>query len=63
MDFNLPERVGEPPVSGPLMGRKIDFNAVRKSFFNAMGWNPQTGVPSPKCLDGLDLVELVGQFI
>jgi aldehyde:ferredoxin oxidoreductase len=62
LDFNLPDRIGQPPVSGPLKGRKIDFNAVRKSYFTAMDWDLETGIPSPKCLDGLGLVELVGQF-
>jgi aldehyde:ferredoxin oxidoreductase len=61
-DFNLPKRVGQPPASGPLMGRKIDFNAVRKSYFNAMDWNPETGVPSPQCFVELGLEELIGQI-
>ena len=59
-DFNLPDRIGQPPASGPLKGRRIDFNAVRKSYFNAMDWDSETGVPSHKCLVGLSLEELVG---
>lgn len=61
-DFNLPDRIGQPPVSGPLTGRKIDFNAVRRSYFNAMNWDPETGIPSQTCMEKLGLEELMEQF-
>ena len=58
-DFKFPERIGQAPPSGPLQGRTFDFDAIRKSYFHAMGWNPETGVPSPDCLRELGLEELV----
>jgi aldehyde:ferredoxin oxidoreductase len=44
-DFNLPERIAGPPTMGPFAGRVIDFNALRRSYFKAMGWDPETGSP------------------
>jgi aldehyde:ferredoxin oxidoreductase len=61
-DFSLPERIARPPESGPLKDRKIDFNAIRKSFFKAMDWELETGIPSPKCLSELGLESLVDCF-
>ena len=61
-DFSLPERIAQPAASGPLKGQKIDFDAVRKSFFKAMDWDPETGIPSPQCLAELGLEPLVGKL-
>jgi len=45
-DFILPSRIASAPAMGPLSGRAIDFNALRKSYYKAMGWDPETGSPS-----------------
>jgi aldehyde:ferredoxin oxidoreductase len=45
-DFILPSRIANAPVMGPFSGRLIDFNAIRRSYYKAMGWNPETGSPS-----------------
>jgi aldehyde:ferredoxin oxidoreductase len=45
-DFTLPERIAAPPSMGPFTGRVIDFNALKRSYYKAMGWNSETGMPS-----------------
>jgi aldehyde:ferredoxin oxidoreductase len=45
-DFILPGRIANEPVMGPFSGRVIDFNALRRSYYKAMGWDPETGSPS-----------------
>ncbi|MBW2066859.1 MAG: aldehyde ferredoxin oxidoreductase family protein [Deltaproteobacteria bacterium] len=56
-DFTLPPRIASPPESGPLKGKKVDFEALRRSFFNAMEWHPETGIPTAECLEELGLQE------
>jgi aldehyde:ferredoxin oxidoreductase len=47
----LPVKTGAPP--------QIDFQALKKGYFSAMGWNTKTGVPSKKTLMELGLETLV----
>lgn len=58
-DFKLPERVSAPPSSGPITGRKVDFDAFRRSYYAALGWDHATGQPSEQTLQKLGLTELV----
>jgi aldehyde:ferredoxin oxidoreductase len=59
-DFELPKRIREEPLTtGPLANTKIDFNALKKGYFEAMGWNLTSGAPEASTLDGLGLTELV----
>ena len=45
-DFVLPTRIAGPPAMGPFSGRSVDFDALRRSYYQAMGWEPETGNPS-----------------
>ncbi|MHA2253174.1 MAG: aldehyde ferredoxin oxidoreductase C-terminal domain-containing protein [Candidatus Kariarchaeaceae archaeon] len=58
-DFNLPERIrGNPPLpSGPLAGKTIDIDTLRKEYFDAMDWNIHTGKPSEARLQKLELMD------
>jgi aldehyde:ferredoxin oxidoreductase len=49
-DFNIPDRIARPPAMGPFTGRLIDFDALRRSYYKAMGWEPENGSPSMECL-------------
>ena len=49
-DFSIPDRIARPPTMGPFTGRVIDFNALRRSYYKAMGWEPETGSPSKEGL-------------
>ena len=60
IDFELPERVlGNPPLqSGPTANVTVDNRSQLRDYLEAMGWDPQTGVPTRQTLErlGLDLV-------
>jgi len=58
-DFKLPERVMVPPTAGPIAGREVDFDAFRKNFYQALGWDPTTGKPTEQTLRKLGLPEFV----
>lgn len=61
-DFQLPERLSAALTTGPIAGRKVDFDAFRKSYYKALGWDPATGRPLEQTLQKLGLAELVGRF-
>ena len=58
-DFHVPQRISEPLITGPLAGRAIDFDALRQSFYAAMGWDTESGWPLESTLQELRLKELV----
>ena len=53
--FRLPKRFGQPLGAGPAAGHEIPFADMRKDYFQAMGWDRETGRPSPEALAGLGL--------
>jgi len=57
VDIKMPGRVvGSPPLeSGPNAGVEIDLDTQVKDYLNAMGWDPETGVPTKETLLGLGL--------
>lgn len=61
--FDLPRRLKEEPLTtGPLANAKIDFAALKKGYFEAIGWNPSTGRPESGTLSGLGLAELAADM-
>jgi aldehyde:ferredoxin oxidoreductase len=59
-DFCLPERLIQPLEVGVSAGKKIDFEAMKASYFKAMGWNLRSGRPSPVTWKELGLDDLGG---
>jgi len=64
-DFRFPDRMKEPPAfQGPMKGKPVDYDyhRLRETYFKAMQWNPQTGVPAKVRLKelGLDSAALRG---
>ena len=59
-DFHLPRRMSEPSMVGQNASKQVDFNALRGSFFAAMGWDIESGWPLESTLQELQLTELVG---
>jgi aldehyde:ferredoxin oxidoreductase len=57
--FKLPERVMTPQSAGPAAGVKIDFEALKKGYFDVMGWSTDTGKPHRETLIRLGLEKLV----
>ncbi len=62
--FDLPERIREealPVKSGAPP--KIDYRALKAGYFEAMGWDIRTGLPSERILSELDLESLTRDLI
>jgi aldehyde:ferredoxin oxidoreductase len=60
-DIKLPERMaGRPPQSeGPLAGVSLDVDSLAREYRQAMGWDPQSGIPANSTLENLGLATLV----
>jgi aldehyde:ferredoxin oxidoreductase len=54
-DFRLPKRFEESLSVGPAAGHDVPFARLREEYFQAMGWDPQTGKPLPETLADLGL--------
>jgi aldehyde:ferredoxin oxidoreductase len=54
-------RYGSTPVDGPVKGIGImpHWDSIRRNYYEQMGWNPETGKPSPETLERLGLGHLV----
>ena len=57
-DDTLPDRFFQPLEGGTLKGKKIDreaFSKALETYYEMMGWDPETGVPKRTKLFELDL--------
>jgi aldehyde:ferredoxin oxidoreductase len=56
-DWRLPPRVaGRPPQEeGPLEGVTLDMEAMTRSYYRAMGFDEESGVPGEELLEALGL--------
>jgi len=57
-DDTLPDRFFQPMEGGTLKGKKIDreqFSKALETYYEMMGWDPETGVPKRGKLAELDL--------
>jgi len=55
-DDTLPERfLKEPGTDGPGTGQVVDLKPALESFYEAMGWEPEEGLPSVETLTRLGL--------
>jgi aldehyde:ferredoxin oxidoreductase len=54
-DFRYPKRFDEPVGAGPAAGQRPPLEEVRKVYFGAMGWDPETGLPRAETLADLGL--------
>ena len=64
-DDKLPKRVMKAFKSGPLAGTEITpeaFDWARHRYYELMGWDAQTGVPSAACLHELGIDSLLPQL-
>ena len=62
-DFKLPERIVEPPPTGPGKEKRYRIDDIRRTYFQAMNWDPVTGEPSPKRLRELGLEEMTRKIL
>lgn len=54
-DFRLPKRFDGPVGAGPTAGNLVPFDALRADYFQAMGWDRETGRPLPETLTELGI--------
>ncbi|MBP1707900.1 MAG: aor 11 [Chloroflexi bacterium] len=53
--FKLPARLTGPHSMGPAKGMLIDFDMLKRAYFESMGWDLQTGRPGQETLVDLEL--------
>jgi aldehyde:ferredoxin oxidoreductase len=58
-DSLLPQRVSKPAAIGPYKDVPVDFDLLRRQYYEAIGWNPETGYPLKSRLEELGLQELI----
>lgn len=52
--------LGDPPLeSGPNRGVKFDLDVLMKAYWQEIGWNSETGIPTPETIERLGLSELI----
>lgn len=57
--YKMPKRFFDPLTVGPATGQAVDFETMKKGYFQAMAWDLTTGKPDPKALKALGLDDLV----
>jgi aldehyde:ferredoxin oxidoreductase len=59
-DVRLPGRsIGEPQLrSGPNKGRQVAIDDLRRRYWQAIGWDEDTGIPLPETLKTLGLPQI-----
>jgi aldehyde:ferredoxin oxidoreductase len=62
VEFKLPERVTVPQSVGPAAGAKVNFNALKKGYFEAMGWDIKSGKPYRQTLIEMGLDQLASDL-
>ena len=61
-EFNLPKRFMVPLLIGPSAETKIDFDGLKKGYFESMGWDIKSGKPNRQTLIDLGLDKLTGDL-
>ena len=56
----LPARLIPPATVGPFKDIAVDFEVLRKQYYEAMGWDVETGYPKESRLEELGLGEYSG---
>ncbi len=54
-------RYGSMPADGPAQGKCVSaqWDALRRNYYEKMGWDPETGKPLPETLRNLGLEDLI----
>lgn len=62
-DFTMPARAsGDPQFKvGPFKDRTIDFEVLKKLYYEAMGFDAATGTIKKQTIEAMDLTEVVGE--
>lgn len=64
-DFALPDRVaGLPPLpDGPTAGITVPQDKIRREYYQALGWDAETDMPSRATLEKLGLADMVDKYM
>ena len=58
-DDTIPEYfIKEPVPAGPAKGQRVQLSGMKKAYYTARGWDPETGHPTKKKLQELELGEV-----
>jgi len=55
----------EPVPSGPLKGKRLDkkkFNEMLDDYYDIVGWDKKTGIPTRKTLEDLGLTDVADEL-
>jgi aldehyde:ferredoxin oxidoreductase len=54
-------RYGSTPIDGPAAGKSImpQWEALRRNYYEKIGWDPETGIPLPETLTRVGLAQLI----
>jgi aldehyde:ferredoxin oxidoreductase len=56
-----PRSIGEPPqVIGPNRERSFDLGKMMRDYWREIGWDPESGVPTPETIEELGLKDIIG---
>ncbi len=61
-EWCIPPRLNQPPKTGPIAGRDLDFKTIKRLGYKAMGWDDKTGEPLESTLEELELTKLISEF-
>ncbi len=63
-DFAInPRAIGKPPLpKGPTQGVTLDMDAYLKDYYQAYGWDPETGIPVKETIEKLGLKDVVEEL-
>ena len=54
--------LGMPPLKkGPNNGNQVDLDGMRRYYWSEIGWDQDTGIPTPETIEDLGLDDLVNQ--
>lgn len=52
--------LGLPPLnSGPNKGNLVDLDGMRRLYWSEIGWDVETGIPTPETISALELDEII----
>jgi aldehyde:ferredoxin oxidoreductase len=63
-EFDISKKHLEPPPAGPAKGLSIKpyLPAMVDEYYSQMGWNVETGLPTPETLSRLGMEEFLGDI-
>ena len=61
--FHLPQRISQIATMGPFKDVPQDFDLLRRQYYEAMGWDVETGYPIKSRLEELGLGDLAGDVL